>query len=86
MLRPGNISKNLFEPLDGKIDLTTPLWKDIAGVVEDFSWKNKHYYYRTAPRRSTRLTTASRPSLRTTSPIPTTCTEPASGHGTHGAI
>ena len=52
MLRPGNISKNLFEPLDGKIDLTTPLWKDIAGVVEDFSWKNKHYYY---PHRTTTL-------------------------------
>jgi len=52
MLRPGNVSKNLFEPLDGKIDLTTPLWKDIAGVVEDFSWKNKHYYY---PHRTTTL-------------------------------
>ena len=52
MLRPGNVSKSLFEPLDGKIDLTTPLWKDIAGVVEDFSWKNKHYYY---PHRTTTL-------------------------------
>ena len=45
LLRPGNVSKNLFEPLDGKIDLTTPLWKDISGVVEDFSWKN--YPHRT---------------------------------------
>ena len=52
LLRPGNVSKNLFEPLDGKIDLTTPLWKDISGVVEDFSWKNKHYYY---PHRTTTL-------------------------------
>lgn len=52
MLRPGNLSKNLFEPLDDKIDLTSPVWKDIAGVVDDFSWKSKHFYY---PHRTTTL-------------------------------
>lgn len=45
MLRPGNLGKNLFEPLDDRIDLTSPVWKDIADIVDDFSWKNVHYYY-----------------------------------------
>ena len=50
MLRPGNVSKNLFEPLDGKIDLSAPQWKDISGIVEQFSWKGEHYYF---PHRTT---------------------------------
>ena len=37
MLRPGNLGKNLFEPLDDRIDLTSPVWKDIAGIVDDSS-------------------------------------------------
>ena len=50
MLLPGNVSKNLFEPLDGKIDLTAPQWKDISSIVEQFSWKGVHYYF---PHRTT---------------------------------
>ncbi|MDY4587614.1 MAG: extracellular solute-binding protein [Oscillospiraceae bacterium] len=50
MMLPGNVSKNLFEPLDDKIDLTSPVWKDISGVVEQFAWKGQHFYY---PHRTT---------------------------------
>ena len=50
MLLPGNVSKNLFEPLDGKIDLTAPQWKDMSNVIEQFAWKGVHYYY---PHRTT---------------------------------
>ena len=45
MLYPGNISTNLFEPLDGKIDIDSPLWKDMKDVAESFSWGGNHYYY-----------------------------------------
>lgn len=45
MLLPGNVSKNLFEPLDGKIDLSSPLWSDMADVIDNFSWKGQHFYY-----------------------------------------
>ncbi len=50
MLLPGNVSKNLFEPLDSRIDMNAPQWKDISGVVEQFAWKGVHYYY---PHRTT---------------------------------
>ena len=50
MLYPGNVSKNLFEPLDDYFDLSTPLWSDMKSVVDSFAWKNKHYYY---PHRTT---------------------------------
>lgn len=45
MLFPGNVSKNLFEALDGKFDMESPLWSDMNDVVESFNWKGKHYYY-----------------------------------------
>lgn len=50
MLLPGNVSKNLFEPLDNKIDLTSAVWADMADVIEQFAWKGVHYYY---PHRTT---------------------------------
>lgn len=50
MLYPGNVSKNLFEPLDDYFDLSTPLWSDMKSVIDSFAWKNKHYYY---PHRTT---------------------------------
>ncbi len=45
MRYPGNISKNMFESLDGKIDLDSAIWSDLKDVVESFSWDGKHYYY-----------------------------------------
>ena len=45
MLYPGNMSKNLFEPLDDKIDYTSPLWADMADIIESYAYKGKHYYY-----------------------------------------
>ena len=45
MLYPGNVSKNLFEPLDGKIDMDSALWSDMKDVAESYSWNGKHYYY-----------------------------------------
>ena len=45
MRYPGNISKNMFEALDGKIDIDSPLWSDMKEVAESYAWNNKHYYY-----------------------------------------
>ncbi len=45
MLYPGNVSKNMFEPLDGKIDIDSPLWKDMKEVADSYAWNGKHYYY-----------------------------------------
>lgn len=42
---PNGMSKNLYEPLDDDIDITSPLWKDMADVAEDFAYNGKHYYY-----------------------------------------
>lgn len=50
MLYPGNITKNLFETLDDRFDLDSPLWCDMKDVVDSFSWQGKHYYY---PHRTT---------------------------------
>lgn len=44
---PGGIIKNMYEPLDDKIDLDTALWADMKTAVEDFAYKGKHYYYPT---------------------------------------
>lgn len=45
MRYPGNVSKNLFEPLDDKIDIESPLWVDMKDVAESYAWNGKHYYY-----------------------------------------
>ncbi|MGN0649944.1 MAG: ABC transporter substrate-binding protein [Oscillospiraceae bacterium] len=50
LLNPGNVSKNLFEPLDPYFDIESPLWKDIADIVESFAYKGVHYYF---PHRTT---------------------------------
>lgn len=42
---PTGMSKNMYEPLDGEIDLTSPLWSDMAETAENFAYKGKHYYY-----------------------------------------
>lgn len=42
---PGTVSKNLFEPLDDLIDYKSPLWIDMADVIESYTYKGKHYYY-----------------------------------------
>ncbi|MBE6902354.1 MAG: extracellular solute-binding protein [Ruminococcaceae bacterium] len=42
---PGNMSKNMYEPLDDYFDLDTALWADMKSSVEDFSYNGKHYYY-----------------------------------------
>ena len=40
---PGTVSRNMFEPLDDYIDIHSPLWEDISGVIESFAYKGKHY-------------------------------------------
>lgn len=42
---PTGMSKNMYEALDGEIDLTTPLWSDMAETAENFAYKGKHYYF-----------------------------------------
>lgn len=42
---PYGISKNMYEPLDEHIDMTTPLWSEMTDSIEQFSYKDKHYYY-----------------------------------------
>ncbi len=42
---PTGMSKNMYEPLDGEIDLTSPLWSEMADVAENFAYKGKHYYF-----------------------------------------
>lgn len=44
-LNPETVSKNLFEPLDSYIDMNSPLWVDMKGVIESMGYKGKHYYY-----------------------------------------
>lgn len=45
MMYPGNVSKNMFEPLDGKINMDDPMWQDMKEVSESYVWDGKHYYY-----------------------------------------
>jgi multiple sugar transport system substrate-binding protein len=45
MLYPGNVSKNLFEPLDDYIDIDSALWADMKDVIDSFEYKGKHYYF-----------------------------------------
>lgn len=45
LLYPGNVGKNLFEPLDDYISLETPLWKDMASIIDSFSYKRQHFFY-----------------------------------------
>ena len=45
MMYPGNVSLNMFEPLDGKIDIDSPLWKDMKEIADSYAWDGKHYYY-----------------------------------------
>lgn len=45
MLYPGNVSKSLFEPLDGVIDIESALWSDMKPVADLYSWNGNHYYY-----------------------------------------
>ena len=42
---PTGMSKNMYEPLDGEIDMTSPLWSGMAETAERFAYKGKHYYY-----------------------------------------
>lgn len=50
LMYPGNVPRNLFTPLDDKIDMNSPLWVDIKPIIESFGWKGVHYYY---PHRTT---------------------------------
>lgn len=44
MLYPGNVSKNMFLPLDEVIDLKSSLWKDMKTLADSYAWNGKHYY------------------------------------------
>lgn len=48
---PMGMSKNMYESVDGLIDIETPLWEDMADIIEDFVYQDKHYYlpYRITP-------------------------------------
>ncbi len=48
---PMGMGKNMYESVDGLIDIETPLWEDMADVIEDFVYQGKHYYlpYRITP-------------------------------------
>ncbi len=42
---PHLMSKNVYEDLTDYIDLSDPQWDGIEGLVEQYSWGGKHYYY-----------------------------------------
>lgn len=48
---PMGMGKNMYESVDGLIDIETPLWEDMSDVIEDFVYQGKHYYlpYRISP-------------------------------------
>lgn len=48
---PMGMGKNMYESVDGLIDIETPLWEDMADVIDDFVYQGKHYYlpYRITP-------------------------------------
>lgn len=48
---PMGMGKNMYESVDDLIDINTPLWEDMSGVIEDFVYQGKHYYlpYRITP-------------------------------------
>ncbi len=45
MAIPHGASKNLFTPLDGWLDMNSPLWSDEKDVIETFTYGGKHYYF-----------------------------------------
>ncbi len=48
---PMGMGKNMYESVDGLIDIETPLWEEMSSVIEDFVYQGKHYYlpYRITP-------------------------------------
>ena len=42
---PYGMSKNLYESLDGLIDLESPLWSGMADIVDSFAYGGKRYCY-----------------------------------------
>ncbi|MBO5265962.1 MAG: extracellular solute-binding protein [Ruminiclostridium sp.] len=42
---PDGVSKNIYTPLDEWLDIESPLWSDMAPVIESFSYQGKHYYF-----------------------------------------
>ena len=42
---PYGMSKNLYESLDGLIDLESPLWSGMADIVDSFAYGGKSYCY-----------------------------------------
>ena len=42
---PNGMSKNMYEPLDDYIDMTSALWSGMESTIEDFAYNGKHYYY-----------------------------------------
>lgn len=48
---PMGMNKNMYESVDGLIDIETPLWEDMSEIIEDFVYQGKHYYlpYRITP-------------------------------------
>lgn len=42
---PGNVGKNLFEPLDNYIDSSSPLWIGMKDVIDIYEYQGNRYYY-----------------------------------------
>ncbi len=45
LLYPGNVGKNLFEPLDDYIDMDCALWSGMKDIIESYAYQGKHFFY-----------------------------------------
>ncbi len=42
---PDGISRNRYTALDEWLDIESPLWSDIASIIDSFEYLGKHYYF-----------------------------------------
>lgn len=42
---PGGIIQNRFMALDDWLDIESPVWSPMAGIIEKFAYNGKHYYF-----------------------------------------
>ena len=42
---PGYFIKNRVAPLDDWLDINSPIWADMSGIIEKWAYNGKHYYW-----------------------------------------
>lgn len=42
---PGFFLQNRFTNLDGYLDMNSPMWSDMSGIIEQYSYNGEHFYF-----------------------------------------